>query len=65
VRIVGIVVVIWLLIGTVAAAQRDFFSHGDTNCANVGRTIATIAVGPLNYLGVDLKVRCNLPEPSN
>jgi hypothetical protein len=64
VRIVGVVVVIWLLIGVIAAAQRDFFSGGDNNCAKTGRTIVTIAAGPLNYLGVNLKVDCNLPQPS-
>jgi hypothetical protein len=63
-RIVGVILVAWLLIGVIAAAQRDFFSNNDTNCAHVGRTIATILVGPLNYTGVNLKVDCHLPQPS-
>jgi membrane protein YdbS with pleckstrin-like domain len=63
-RIVAVVAVIWLLIGVVAAAQRDYFSGGGDNCAHAGRVIVTVIAGPLNYMGVNPKVHCDLPEPS-
>ena len=56
--------VIWLVIGVIAAAQRDYFSGSDANCAKVGSTVLTIIAGPLNYVGVNPKIRCETPEPS-
>jgi hypothetical protein len=67
VRIGGIgavIIVIWLLIGVVAAAQRSYFSSSPDNCAKVGTTIVTIIAGPLNYVGVNPKVNCQVPQPS-
>lgn len=63
-RILGLVLVVWLLIGVVAAAQRDYFSGGDATCAEFGTTAVTILAGPLNYFGVNEKVKCKLPQPS-
>jgi hypothetical protein len=63
-RIGGLLVLIWLLVGVVAAAQRDYFSGSDANCAKLGTIAATVAAGPLNYVGVNPKVKCELPEPS-
>jgi membrane protein YdbS with pleckstrin-like domain len=64
-RVVAIVVLIWLVIGAVAAAQRGYFSTSDTNCAGVTTTLVTIVAGPLNYLGVNPQVQCpQLPQPS-
>jgi hypothetical protein len=63
-RIGGVLVLIWLLIGVVAAAQRDYFSGSDANCAKLGTIAATVAAGPLNYVGVNPKVKCELPQPS-
>ena len=60
----AVVLVIWLVIGVVAAAQRDYFSGSDTNCAKVGTTALTIVAGPLNYVGVNPKIKCNTPQPS-
>ncbi|WP_068278156.1 hypothetical protein [Aldersonia kunmingensis] len=63
--VVGIVVVVWLLIGAFAAFQRDYFENTPTNCAGAGTVALTVLAGPLNYLGVNPKVAdCNLPEPS-
>lgn len=66
-RIIGsIVVVVWLIIGALAAAQRDYFSSGDASCAKASTIAVTIIAGPLNYVGVNPKIKCkNLPEPSN
>ena len=65
--IVGVIVLVWLLIGVVAAFQRDYFSSNETNCATAGSIALTVVVGPLNYAGVNPKVadcNVNLPEPS-
>ena len=57
--------VIWLIIGALAAFQRGYFSSASTNCAGASTTIVTIVAGPLNYLGVNPKVGCpQVPQPS-
>ena len=63
-RIGSLLVVIWLVIGVVAAAQRYYFSGSDANCAKLGTIAVTIVAGPLNYVGVNPKVKCDLPQPS-
>jgi len=64
-RIGSLVVVIWLIIGVFAAYQRDYFSGKDTSCAKTSTVVVTIVAGPLNYLGVNPKVKkCNVPQPS-
>ena len=64
-RIGSVLVVVWLLIGVLAAFQRDYFSGDDTNCAKTSTVIVTVIAGPLNYVGVNPKVKdCDLPEPS-
>ena len=60
----AVVLVIWLVIGVAAAVQRDYFSGSDTNCAKVSTTALTIVAGPLNYVGVNPKIKCNTPQPS-
>ena len=63
--ILGVIVLVWLLIGVVAAYQRDYFKNNENNCATAGSIALTVVVGPLNYAGVNPKVaNCNLPEPS-
>lgn len=63
--ILGVIVLVWLLIGVVAAYQRGYFSSSETNCATAGSIALTVVVGPLNYAGVNPKVTdCDLPEPS-
>jgi hypothetical protein len=64
VRIGGVIVVIWLLIGVVAAVQRGYFSSSDSSCARAGDTFVTVIAGPLNYIGVNPKIKCNVPQPS-
>ena len=63
-RIGSVLVVVWLLIGVLAADQRHYFSGSTTNCAKAGTIAATIVAGPLNYFGVNPKVSCKLPQPS-
>ena len=68
--IVGILVVVWLLIGVLAAAQRGYFGDDqEVSCKTFGDTALTILAGPLNYAGVNPKVDCevddvDLPQPS-
>jgi hypothetical protein len=59
-RIGTILVVIWLIIGLLAAAQRNYFSGSDANCAKLGTIAVTILAGPLNYAGVNPKIKCEL-----
>jgi hypothetical protein len=63
-RIAGLIVVIWLIIGGVAAGQRHYFSGSDTNCAKAGTIAVTIVAGPLNYVGANPKIKCHVPQPS-
>lgn len=64
VRVLGLVMVVWLLIGVFAAWQRDYFSGSSASCARVGTTLVTILAGPLNYVGVNPKIDCEVPQPS-
>jgi len=64
-RIGSAIVVLWLLIGVLAAYQRDYFSDKATNCAKTGTIVVTVIAGPLNYVGLNPKVKdCKVPEPS-
>jgi hypothetical protein len=64
VRIFSVLVVLWLVIGVAAAAQRDYFDDSEANCAELGTIVVTIAAGPLNYVGANPKIDCKLPQPS-
>ena len=63
-KIGAALVVVWLLIGLLAAWQREYFSRGDPNCAKVSTVALTVVTGPLNYVGLNPKTKCALPEPS-
>ena len=63
-RLGAAILAIWLVIGVIAAAQRDYFSGSDAGCAKVGSTLLTIVAGPLNYIGANPKIKCEAPEPS-
>ena len=64
--ILGAIVVIWLVIGVAAAVQRGYFGDDqEVSCSTAGTTAVTVLAGPLNYLGVNPKVDCEVPEPSN
>jgi hypothetical protein len=60
-----LVLLIWLLIGVAAGGQRDYYAGPQRTCAHAGTVIATILAGPLNYVGVNPKVHCQLLEPSS
>jgi hypothetical protein len=60
--VIGVLVAVWLAVGTMAAGQRHYFMQGIGSCDAVGTVAATVAGGPLNYNGLDPQVTC--PEPS-
>jgi hypothetical protein len=62
-RVVGILLVIWVIIGVLAGLQRHYYT-GALSCAQAGTVAATIAAGPLNYVGANPQVHCALPQPS-
>jgi hypothetical protein len=65
--LIGIIVVLWLVIGAIAAAQRGYFGNTDKlqHCNRAASAAVTVIAGPLNYVGVDPKIACNdVPQPS-
>ena len=66
--LISLLVVIWLVIGAVAAFQRGYFGdERDVSCKTFGDTALTIVAGPLNYVGANPKVDCEIqvPQPSS
>lgn len=64
-RITAVVVLVWLLVGLLAAGQRGYFGGSDASCAKVGTVAVSILAGPLNYVGANPKVGCTVPQPSS
>jgi hypothetical protein len=62
-RVIGVLLLIWLAIGAFAGAQRHYYS-GNASCGKATTIAATIGAGPLNYVGVNPKVKCHVPHPS-
>ncbi|MEV7431015.1 MULTISPECIES: hypothetical protein [unclassified Nocardioides] len=61
--LIGLLVVVWLVIGAAAAWQRGYFGDDrDASCSTVGDTVLTVVAGPLNYVGVNPKVDCKVPD---
>jgi hypothetical protein len=64
-KLIGIIVVVWLVIGLAAALQRGYLTgKHSVSCHSLGDTVLTIVAGPLNYVGVNPKVHCKVPSPS-
>jgi hypothetical protein len=64
-RVGGLILLVWLIIGAIAAGQRGYDGSSPASCARVSTVVATIAAGPLNYAGVNPKVSCHVPSPSS
>jgi len=63
--LIALLVIAWLVIGAVAAGQRGYYGNdNDVDCKTFSDTALTIAAGPLNYMGVNPKVKCKVPQPS-
>lgn len=59
------IVLIWLIIGAIAAGQRGLYTETPPDCPGVSTLVVTIIAGPLNYMGVNPQVEeCIVPEPS-
>ena len=56
--------VIWLIIGAVAAGQRGYYHEPTGSCTKASTTVLTILAGPLNYAGANPKINCTAPQPS-
>jgi len=65
VRISGLLVLVWLIIGIAAAAQRGELTQRHGTCSSVATVAVVIVAGPLNYLGVDPHIGCTTPRPSS
>lgn len=68
--LISSIVVVWLVIGVIAAVQRGYLKDPDTNCAHLSTIAVTVLVGPLNYAGVnpvipDCHANVHLPQPSS
>jgi hypothetical protein len=60
----SLLLVVWLVIGGIAAGQRGDFK-GPMGCSSAGTIAVTIAAGPLNYTGVHPHINCTARHPSN
>jgi hypothetical protein len=63
-RIGSIILLIWLIIGAIAAGQRGYYNGTIGSCTKASTIVVTILAGPLNYVGVNPKIDCKVPEPS-
>lgn len=63
-RIGSLLLVIWLVIGLAACAQRGYLRGSSSSCAHFSTIVVTTIAGPLNYIGANPKVRCTPPRPS-
>lgn len=63
--VLTVLVVAWLVIGALAAAQRGYFGDDqEVSCKSAGDTTLTVLAGPLNYIGANPKIDCDVPKPS-
>jgi len=62
-KVISVLLVVWIVIGIFAGLQRHYYT-GAASCARAGTVAATIAAGPLNYVGANPKVNCTVPQPS-
>lgn len=62
--VVAVILVVWLIIGAIAAGQRGYYRGSAKTCARAGTIAVTIIAGPLNYVGVNPKIDCKTPQPS-
>ena len=63
-KIGSVLLVVWLIIGAIAGYQRHYYTAESANCAKAGTIIVTILAGPLNYFGMNPKISCTAPKPS-
>ena len=54
-----VVLLVWFIIGLIAAGQRGYFGNTAPSCSNAGTIVVTVLAGPLNYVGANPKVSCH------
>ena len=57
-RLGSIILLVWLIIGAIAAGQRGYYGS-TVSCAHASTVFVTILAGPLNYIGVNPKLSCH------
>jgi hypothetical protein len=62
-RLLSVLVVAWLIIGFFAGLQREL-PQRISALRQGGIIAATLAAGPLSYVGANPKVHCTIPAPS-
>ena len=63
-RFGSVLLLVWLIVGAIAAGQRGYYGGSIGSCTKAGTIAVTIIAGPLNYLGVNPKINCTAPKPS-
>jgi hypothetical protein len=63
-RIGTVILIVWLVIGAIAGGQRHYYNGSKTSCAKASTIAVTVIAGPLNYVGVNPKIKCKAPKPS-
>jgi hypothetical protein len=61
----SVLFIIWLVIGGIAAGQRGDYQHSIGSCSRAGTIAVTVLAGPLNYMGINPRINCTVPPPSN
>lgn len=61
----SVLLIVWLVIGGIAAGQRGDFNGHISNCSKASTIAVTILAGPLNYVGVNPNIDCTAPQPSS
>jgi hypothetical protein len=64
-RIGSVLLLVWLVIGGFAAAQRGDYKGSMGNCSRAGTIAVTVLAGPLNYAGMNPNINCTAPQPSS
>jgi hypothetical protein len=64
-RIGSVLLIVWLAIGALAGGQRHYYNGSVNSCVKAGTIALTVIAGPLNYVGVNPKISCKAPQPSN
>ncbi|MGW2214111.1 hypothetical protein ACWCSD_03915 [Nonomuraea sp. NPDC001684] len=62
-RVASLVLILWPIVGAVAAGRRKYYTAPVENCDQVATIAVTILAGPLNYLGTNPKIDCRTPQP--
>jgi hypothetical protein len=60
----SVLLIVWLIIGGIAAGHRGDYNGSIDSCTKASTTVVTMLAGPLNYAGVNPKINCTTPQPS-